>query len=187
MTSNGPPIPFSADRPIRSKSEDLLGRSAFAESLAGVVKGWTGNDSLVIALYGPWGIGKSSIKNMVLEHLRRGGPDGSTIVEFNPWQWAAQDQLAEAFFRDISLALGKKDKSKEAKKLTDTFSAYAAFLKVGTHMASGIRPLLAFAFAVAGFFGLGGVLLKASWMRPYMGLLLALSAVEGFASSSFPA
>jgi len=73
VTSNRPPNPFSADRPIRSKSEDLLGRSAFAESLAAVVEGWTGNDSLVVALYGPWGIGKTSIKNMVLENLRRGG------------------------------------------------------------------------------------------------------------------
>jgi len=70
MTSKRQPNQFSADRPIRSKSDDLLGRSAFAESLAEVVEGWTGNDSLVIALYGPWGIGKSSIKNMVMEHLR---------------------------------------------------------------------------------------------------------------------
>jgi hypothetical protein len=53
MTSKRTPNPFSADRPIRSKSEDLLGRSAFAESLAAVVEGWTGNDSLVVALYGP--------------------------------------------------------------------------------------------------------------------------------------
>jgi hypothetical protein len=59
--SKRPPKPFSADRPIRSKSEDLLGRSAFAESLATVVEGWTGNDSLVVALYGPWGIGKTSL------------------------------------------------------------------------------------------------------------------------------
>ena len=178
--SKRPPNPFSADRPIRSKSEDLLGRSAFAESLATVVEGWTGNDSLVVALYGPWGIGKTSIKNMVLEDLRGGGPNAPTIVEFNPWQWAAQAQLAEAFFREISLALGKKDKSKKTKKLADTLSAYAAFLKVGTHIASGMRSLLASAAAVAGFFGLGGVLLNASWVRPYM-------AVGGFIALAFAA
>src|SRR6266567_5944317 len=144
--SKRPPNPFSADRPIRSKSEDLLGRSAFAESLAAAVEGWTGNDSLVVALYGPWGIGKTSIKNMVLEHLRRGGPDVPIIVEFTPWQWAAQDQLADAFFREIALALGKKDETKEARQRAEQFSAYAAYLKVGSHIASGIRPLLASAF-----------------------------------------
>src|SRR6266849_9943223 len=170
MTSYRPPNSFSADRPIRSKSEDLLGRSAFAESLAAVVEGWTGNDSLVVALYGPWGIGKTSIKNMVLEHLRRGAPDAPTIVEFNPWQWAAQDQLAEAFFREISLALGKKDKSKEAKKLAATVAAYAAFLKVGTHLLSGARSLVATVLAVTGVFGIGGYFLRPSWLQPYLGI-----------------
>ena len=168
MTSKRPPNPFSADRPIRSKSEDLLGRAAFAESLAAVVEGWTGNDSLVVALYGPWGIGKTSIKNMVLEHLRRGGADAPTIVEFNPWQWAAQDQLAEAFFREIALGLGKKDKTKEAKQRAEHLFAYATYLNVGSHIASGVRTLLASAVAVAGFFGLGGAFLNASWLRPYM-------------------
>jgi hypothetical protein len=43
---------FSADRPIITMAEDLLGRAPFAESRASAIKGWKGNDSLVIALYG---------------------------------------------------------------------------------------------------------------------------------------
>ena len=167
MSPSRPPHPFSADRPIRSKSEDLLGRSAFAESLAAVVKGWTGNDSLVMALYGPWGIGKSSIKNMMLEKLRDGAPDAPIVVEFNPWQWAAQDQLADAFFREIALALGKKDDTKEAKQRAASLSAYAAYLKVGSPIASGIRPLLAFVLTLAGCVGLGAAFFP-SWMKPYL-------------------
>lgn len=85
--------PFSADRPIQSRKEDLLGRSAFAESLASVVRGWTGNDSLVVAFYGPWGNGKSSIKNMMLESLRGEKESAPTIVEFNPWQWPPKIKL----------------------------------------------------------------------------------------------
>jgi predicted KAP-like P-loop ATPase len=107
---------------------------------------WTGNDSLVMALYGPWGIGKSSIKNMMLEKLRDGAPDAPIVVEFNPRQWAAQAQLADAFFREIALALGKKDDTKEAKQRAEFLSAYAAYLKVGSHIAFGIRRLLAFVF-----------------------------------------
>jgi len=56
--------------------------------LASAIKGWTGNDSLVFALYGAWGCGKSSIKNMALESLRKSKGECSYIVEFNPWQWA---------------------------------------------------------------------------------------------------
>lgn len=62
--------PLSSDRPITSFAGDLLGRSKFAESLASAIKGWTDNDSLVIALYGPCGSGKSSI-NMAIESLRQ--------------------------------------------------------------------------------------------------------------------
>ncbi len=60
---------LSSDRPITSFAGDLLGRSEFAESLASAIKGWTGNGSLVIALYGPWGSGKSSIKIWLLNHF----------------------------------------------------------------------------------------------------------------------
>ncbi len=59
---------LSSDRPITSFAGDLLGRSKFAESLASAIKGWTDNDSLVIALYGPCGSGKSSIKIWLLNH-----------------------------------------------------------------------------------------------------------------------
>lgn len=168
MPSKPQPNQFSTDRPIRSKTEDLLGRSAFAESLATVIEGWTGNDSLVIALYGPWGIGKSSIKNMVLEHLREGGPHAPTIVEFNPWQWAAQDQLTAAFFREIGLALGMNDASEEAKKRADKLAAYAAYLKVGTHIGSGLRSILSSTLAFTGVAGFGGLFLKVSWLKPYL-------------------
>jgi predicted KAP-like P-loop ATPase len=84
---------FSADRPIISHKEDLLGRAGFAESLASAIKSWTGHDSLVIALYGPWGSGKSSIKNIIIESLRISKEDCPYIVEFNPWQWAGQEFL----------------------------------------------------------------------------------------------
>jgi predicted KAP-like P-loop ATPase len=103
--------PFSADRPITSRSADLLGRGVFAESLAPAVMGWKGLDSL-IAPYGPWGSGKSSIKNMTLEALREPGKDCPSIVEFNPRQWVGAEQLAEAFFHEICVALGRSDPSK---------------------------------------------------------------------------
>lgn len=98
MSDVRPEHRFSADRPISTRSEDLLGRRTFAESLASAIKGWKGNDSLVIALYGAWGMGKSSIKNMLLEALRDSGQGRAHIVDFNPWQWAGQHQLADAFF-----------------------------------------------------------------------------------------
>jgi len=109
---------FSADRPIGSREEDLLGRASFADSLAAAIKGWKGNDSLVIALYGPWGSGKSSVKNMVLQSLRSAEVDSPLIVEFNPWQWSGQNQLVKVFLREIGLILARSDGSEDGKLRT---------------------------------------------------------------------
>lgn len=51
--AQGPTFGFSADRPIASRGEDLLGRADFAEKLADALCSWRGRDSLVVALYGP--------------------------------------------------------------------------------------------------------------------------------------
>ncbi|MBI3304354.1 MAG: AAA family ATPase, partial [Deltaproteobacteria bacterium] len=142
MTNETTKHPFSADRPIISRTEDLLGRSEFVQSLAAAINGWKGNDSLVIALYGPWGSGKSSIKNMLLESLRESKKDCPLIIEFNPWQWAGQEQLAGAFFHEIGVALGKSDTSKEGKKRAAKWRAYGSYLTLGASLAKPLKTVL---------------------------------------------
>lgn len=142
MTDTTARYRFSTDRPISSRTEDLLGRSDFANSIASAVKGWRGNDSLVIALYGPWGMGKSSIKNMFLESLRESKDDCPLIVEFNPWQWAGQEQLAEAFFREIGLTLEKADESEDGKKRSARWRTYGSYLTIGASIAKSFTTLL---------------------------------------------
>jgi predicted KAP-like P-loop ATPase len=120
---------FCADRPINSRTEDCLSRAGFADSIAGSIQGWKGQDSLIIALYGAWGAGKSSIKNMVLESLRSGNADSiPTILEFNPWQWAGQDKLAEAFFQEIEIVI-KGSRSPDVKKVAAQWRLYSARLR----------------------------------------------------------
>lgn len=60
---------FDADKPIQVNSQDLLGRSRFAESIAKAIVGQKGDDSHVIGLYGQWGSGKTSTLNMVSETI----------------------------------------------------------------------------------------------------------------------
>ena len=142
MNDRTPKHPFSADRPIISAKEDRLGRTVFAESLASAIKGWKGNDSLVLALYGSWGSGKSSIKNIVLESLRTSKKTCPEIVEFNPWQWAGQEQLAEAFFREIGIALGRSDTSQKGKKRAAKWRTYGTYLTLGARMAKSLKAVL---------------------------------------------
>jgi predicted KAP-like P-loop ATPase len=175
---------FSADRPIASREEDLLGRGRFAESLASAIRGWKGEESLIIGLYGPWGSGKSSIKNLVLQSLRRDVTDCPLIVEFNPWQWAGQDKLAEAFFREIGFAFGQDDSGESAKRRAAKWLTYAATWKAGSFIAGGFRRIilsLLWILAVTGF--LSGIP-AGNWLKPApitIGLLaLVLLLLERF-------
>jgi len=108
------------DRPISNKGEDILGRAKFADDLAKAIGDWKNKDSLILALNGNWGTGKTSIKNMVVEALAVQVTKPS-VLEFNPWQVSGFDQLAESFFDEIGIVLGINNK-----KLLQTWNAYRA-------------------------------------------------------------
>ena len=52
---------FHSERPITAPENDELGRNDFAEQFAVAVRDHDGEESLVVALNGEWGSGKSSI------------------------------------------------------------------------------------------------------------------------------
>jgi len=118
---------FSADRPIRNLEQDLLGRADFAKNLSDAISQWKGDESLVIALHGDWGSGKSSIKNMALSYSKK-QDNSPTIIEFSPWEWSAQDKIVQAFFDEISKSIGRKDSSKEDQNLANIFAKYGNHL-----------------------------------------------------------
>ncbi len=132
---------FSADRPINSVDEDLLGRAEFSKSLAEAINSWGGEDSLVVALYGNWGDGKSSIKNMVLSFLRK-KIHKPTIIEFSPWEWAAQEKITQAFFDEISKSIGKENDSEKYKKLAKKFEKYGGYLSASEILLSSASSSL---------------------------------------------
>lgn len=157
LEQEGNEYPFSADRPINSGSEDFLERAKFAASLGKAIKSWRGKDSLVLALYGPWGSGKSSVKNLVLESLRASPSDCPAILEFSPWQLASQNQITEAFFSEIGTALGRVDTPANASRLAVMFHAYGRYLSTGRVAFVGIKRFLVTALTVIGLLGLSGL------------------------------
>lgn len=147
---------LSADRPIASKDADLLGRASFAGTLASAIANWDQAESLVVSLNGPWGTGKSSIKNMVLEELTGVTPHKPTIVEFNPWQWAGHDQLAAAFFEEIAIGLGKADQTRSGRKRAARWRLYAQRLQVGRASLRSAQLVAGLVVGLLGFVGLAG-------------------------------
>ena len=140
---------FASDRPITKVEEDLLGRSGFSTDLANAMASWHGNDSLVVALHGDWGSGKSSIKNMSLSRLEKITEKKPDVIEFSPWEWAAQEKITASFFQEVSKSIGRTDKSKSGKKLAATLKKYGRYLNTGETVVSGFSAALPTLFVLA--------------------------------------
>ena len=68
---------YYSDSPIESSSDDAFGRDPFAARMAFVIDQMgTQSRSSVAALVGPWGSGKSSILNLLTDHLKLRLQDG---------------------------------------------------------------------------------------------------------------
>jgi predicted KAP-like P-loop ATPase len=143
---------FASERPITTLAEDQLGRSGFARALAKVIDQWSGHDSLVLAIYGPWGSGKSSLKNMVLDALSQSRSHAAPL-EFTPWEWAAQDKVFDGFFAELSKKIGADSPSKDAAEAAKKVRMYAAMLSAAASITSHFRTVLIWSFFAVGLLG----------------------------------
>lgn len=113
-----------ADRPSSNPQDDLFGHAPFAESLANSICRYPGNDGLVLALYGPWGSGKSTVLSYVRHFLeQRLEAEQPAIVTFNPWWFSGQENVARAFLGQMQAVLPAKNV--KFKKLGDLLSDFA--------------------------------------------------------------
>lgn len=129
---------FRSDQPIQSSKEDILGRDLFAKSLANGILRYDQKDSLSIGLFGPWGSGKTSIVNMALEEIQKHDQKkqkrrAPIIVKFNPWYFSDQNQLIAQFFKELSAAVNRIDKSKKHIKIGQALQTYAGFFEPLRH------------------------------------------------------
>ena len=75
---------LSADRPLEDPSDDRLGYSGFARNLAEGLVGMAPRGRFVIALYGGWGTGKTTVLNFMRYYIEQDtriqlGPDSLGI------------------------------------------------------------------------------------------------------------
>jgi predicted KAP-like P-loop ATPase len=94
---------LSGDRPLRWPAEDRLRIAPFARNLAeGLIRlGPTGG--FVVALYGAWGSGKSTVLNFVQYYLQNEHSEEDVlVVPFNPWWFSGQEDLTTRFLSSYS-------------------------------------------------------------------------------------
>lgn len=103
----GPDPLCHGDAPILFRTDDRLGRSAFAEALAAEALTVPAARGYVMGLTGPWGSGKTSVLNMMTDAM----DDRALIIEFNPWLFSGTDALVRSFFEELSKQLKTGDNS----------------------------------------------------------------------------
>lgn len=123
---------YDADRPIENATEDRLNRAVFAKYLARCILDHKDPDSLVVGLYGGWGVGKTSIINMALEELNFASSnmldeEKPIILNFSPWSYSGQDQLIYSFFRRLSSALRGATYLENSQRIIHLLELYVSF------------------------------------------------------------
>jgi hypothetical protein len=109
------------DGPVKTSKEDLLNRAKLVETIADQLRRINSSEGFVVGIIGPWGSGKTSLINLVLEELRK--TSAYTVLEFNPWMFSGADQLVERFFSELAGQLGEKPK-KRLKSVAEGFAKY---------------------------------------------------------------
>ena len=67
------------------------------------------------------------------------------LFRSNPWQWSGQHQIAEAFFQEMEVSLGRSG-GRDAKRRAAKWRAYAAYLAFGFTVVREFRALTSILF-----------------------------------------
>lgn len=94
----------SVHDPIQDYDEDKLGRGEFARLLASALAFTPESNSIVSAVYGEYGSGKTSVINLCLKALKE-QHDELVVVSFEPWPYSTTGDLYLRFFECLGSAL----------------------------------------------------------------------------------
>ena len=132
--STPPTGQYADDAPIHTKADDRFSRWAFSERTAHVIATRKDASSLVLAIYGPWGDGKTSVLNMMAEALK--AHPGVVLIRFNPWHFESHEQLIRAFFDTLADAAGKNLKT-TGQAIGEIFKRYGGLLSIASVSIAG--------------------------------------------------
>lgn len=139
---------FVSDAPLENPREDRFRRWPFAQRIAQAIKARRDPSSLVIAIYGAWGDGKTTVLNFVEQALNANrGQLRPICLRYNPWQFSTEEQLLSGFFRTLAEAWDAARAPGE-QQLGDLLHSYLVTL-LGTRSPDATRSKVAAARAAA--------------------------------------
>lgn len=140
------------ERPITYATEDTLERQAFVERLCdGLVDPVERISSgIVLGITGPWGSGKSSVLNLMEDHLRKKYED-VVILRFDPWLITGRNDLVSQFLAELTFAINERARSNEnLRKIGSQLATYGAMVSPGVNLiAPGLGSVVQGGFKAA--------------------------------------
>lgn len=147
------------DRAIEAPESDALERGPFVASL---VKTLVHTDydastgamtarratGFVVGLTGEWGLGKSSVLNLLSHELKQ--MEHVVVATLNPWLFKGRDELVEAYFNSLREALGYST-SEKTRKLLRQLERYKASIELVGTTTAGIIDVVVGAGAATTF------------------------------------
>lgn len=127
-----------ADQAITLPNEDDFERDNFAEDIASCLCLLQHSPSIVVAIEGGWGTGKTSCINLIKNHLRQ-KEDNPIIVEFNPWLIGSLDSVIEGFLIQFATSINQEFKTKNANNVAIKILNLAKFL-TPIKLIPGVEP-----------------------------------------------
>lgn len=98
-----------------ARAEDTLGRSQFAERICRALGQWKSHESLIVAIYGPWGSGKTWLLHRIAKQIEH--QSDVRVCRFTPWLFESDEQILAEFFAMVLAELEKKPAKSDAAKL----------------------------------------------------------------------
>jgi predicted KAP-like P-loop ATPase len=121
----------TGDAPIEHLADDRLGRGDFARLLGRALAESPERRSMVVALYGDWGSGKTSVLNLCFEALSALPPEQQPlVVRFNPWWYSNTGELLAQFFEQLGSALEEQAESRGIAALRGISGKLLSYRKV---------------------------------------------------------
>ncbi|WP_445631182.1 KAP family NTPase [Nostoc sp. DSM 114167] len=118
---------ISADSSLVDPEKDLLGHANFAKYLAESICRMTYPEGFVIAVYGSWNSGKSTLLNFVVHYLQQKPEEEKPIiVPFNPWLFSGHQNITRRFFDQLKNVLSQQ--SSVPKGLRERVADFAAVI-----------------------------------------------------------
>lgn len=110
------------DTALVNPDADELGYSTFSEDMATFIQEKVPDDTFVIAIYGDWGSGKSSILNFIEYYLNE-HEEPPFVIRFNPWWFTGQEDLIGKYFEELESALAKDNRFDELRGKINRFAS----------------------------------------------------------------